>query len=212
MLVQAIINQVPLVLARYGAREGFGLQLTLVSHRRLVKLASFTSIWMTSSATPLSTSCSTSWRGSAPASTLETSATPTSSSSRRTWKVRTLPASLTPFLCRRLLPSPPPPNTTNLVDAVAGEVEDSLGKWPSALGTVVVMEAKYIPFLLFKVMPLLPASTRHEPKTSDLLSVTLMISGVAAVAHPQQREADPVADEQYPGLHTPARLRELQRR
>ncbi|ELR12239.1 efflux ABC transporter, permease, putative, partial [Acanthamoeba castellanii str. Neff] len=34
---------------------------------------------------------------------------------------------------------------------VAGEVEDSLGKWPSALGTVVVMEAKYIPFLLFKV-------------------------------------------------------------
>jgi ABC-type antimicrobial peptide transport system permease subunit len=33
---------------------------------------------------------------------------------------------------------------------VAGEVEDSMGKWPSALGTVVVMEAKYIPFLLFK--------------------------------------------------------------
>jgi hypothetical protein len=28
-----------------------------------------------------------------------------------------------------------------------------MGKWPSALGTVVVMEAKYIPFLLFKVRP-----------------------------------------------------------
>ncbi len=149
--------------ARYGAREGSRLQLTLVSHRRLVKLASFTSSWTTSSATPLSTSCSTSWRGSAPASTPETSPTPTSSSSRRTWKVR-LASLIDPFSLSKLTFIPPPQSTTNLIDAVAGEVEDSLGKWPSALGTVVVMEAKYIPFLLFKVMPLLPASARHEPK------------------------------------------------
>lgn len=60
-----------------------------------------------------------------------------------------------PFSLSRLTSVAPPPN---LIDAVAGEVEDSLGKWPSALGTVVVMEAKYIPFLLFKVVPRASAS------------------------------------------------------
>eukprot|EP01087_Luapelamoeba_hula_P011389 TRINITY_DN3089_c0_g1_i1.p1 TRINITY_DN3089_c0_g1~~TRINITY_DN3089_c0_g1_i1.p1 ORF type:complete len:1336 (+),score=202.48 TRINITY_DN3089_c0_g1_i1:44-4051(+) len=33
---------------------------------------------------------------------------------------------------------------------VKGSVEEPRGKWPSALGSVVVMEARYIPFLLFK--------------------------------------------------------------
>ncbi|KAL6065065.1 FtsX domain-containing protein [Balamuthia mandrillaris] len=33
---------------------------------------------------------------------------------------------------------------------VAGSVEEPRGKWPAALGTVVIMEAKYVPFLIFK--------------------------------------------------------------
>lgn len=44
---------------------------------------------------------------------------------------------------------------------VAGSVEDPSGKWPSTLGSVIVLEAKYIPFIMFKDW--MPPALRDNP-------------------------------------------------
>ena len=54
---------------------------------------------------------------------------------------------------------------------MAGSVEDPSGKWPSTLGSVVVLEAKYVPFLIFKDW--LPAALRDNPSVVRAILMNL---------------------------------------